>query len=164
MRHLIFSSACLLLVVVAYAAGDPPAEPLRPDPGLAAGDVVRIQVEALGRNGTLDDDEGIRIAFRFASPDNRASTGPLHRFIDLLKDRSYRDMLDHRSAEYHELVLDEERAAQRVTLVTLDYREVDFVFFLSRRDLPDCEGCWMTDAVHREGGGPPPGAGRRIGV
>ncbi len=135
---------------------------MKPNATLGPAAVVRIQVQALGDNGELERNGGIRLAFSFASPTNRAATGPIERFIDLVKNRGYRDLLDHREARYGELVVDGDRAAQRVTLTTLDYRQVEYVFFLSRYDTESCHGCWMTDAVQRADGAP--AAGPRVAV
>lgn len=135
------------LLLIGAAFGDEVEQRTKPHPSLTPADVVRIQVEAFGRNGRLPDDGGIRTAFRFASPRNRESTGPVERFIELVKNPGYRDMLDHREATYEAPILRDGRAAQRVTLLTLDFRQREFVFFLTRVDAENCDGCWMTDAV-----------------
>ncbi|PWG62562.1 DUF4864 domain-containing protein [Spiribacter halobius] len=137
---------------------------LGPDPRLDPAEVVRIQLEALQRNSALSGDGGIRIAFRFASAGNQASTGPIERFIALLHGPSYDAMLDHRSAALGELVRDGERAAQRVTITTRDFRTLSYVFVLRREATASCAaGCWVTDAVHRWPEGEP-AAPRRVHV
>jgi len=135
-----------------------------PAPDLAPAEVVRIQLEALQRNSALTDDGGIRIAFRFASAGNRASTGPIERFIGLLHGPHYAAMLDHRGAALGELVREDGRAAQRVTLTTRDFRTLSYVFVLRREASAECpDGCWVTEAVHlwRDGD---PAAPRRVHV
>ncbi|MDH3252939.1 MAG: DUF4864 domain-containing protein, partial [Ignavibacteria bacterium] len=69
----------------------------QPDPSLSPQEVVKIQLHALKNNDEADN--GIRIAFRFASPGNQAATGPLDRFIALLKGPSYGEMLNYVSGE-----------------------------------------------------------------
>ena len=93
---------------------DPPSEALVPKPALSPGDVIRIQLEALRHND--EQDRGIAVAFLFASPINRANTGPLPRFIGMIKEGPYALMLDFREAIYRgpmETISD--RARQRVT-------------------------------------------------
>ena len=58
-----------------------------PSPTLSAADVVAVQLAALQtepRDG-VGPGAGIRLAWSFASPGNRAATGPLDRFADLLR-------------------------------------------------------------------------------
>ena len=69
-----------------------------PEPALSPGDVIRIQLEALRHND--EQDRGIAVAFRFASPANRANTGPLSRFTAMIKEGPYALMLDFRDATY----------------------------------------------------------------
>ena len=69
---------------------------LQPDPKYTPADVVRIQLQALRANDTPSKNAGIEVAFRFASPANKSTTGPLARFIDLVSSPPYRPMLNHR--------------------------------------------------------------------
>ena len=134
---------CVSREAIAGNAG-PLSESLVPDPGLSPGDVVRIQLEALGSNDAAD--AGIAVAFRFASPANRASTGPFPRFAAMIRNGPYALMLDFRSATYGPVEVVGGRARQRVTLAgpsgSATYR-----FYLSRQTRAPYEGCWMTDAV-----------------
>ena len=47
-----------------------------PEPELTPNDVVRIQLLAMQQND--DNDFGIEVTFRFASPANKKQTGPLN--------------------------------------------------------------------------------------
>src|SRR4051812_33213541 len=78
----------------------PPASTTRPvpSPDLAPQDVVKTVMDALRNND--EKDTGIRITFSFASPGNREFTGPIDRFIAMVKDPAYAPMLNHKSAEY----------------------------------------------------------------
>lgn len=125
------------------ASNDP-----QPSPELAPGVVVKIQVDALAHNAEMPEDGGIRIAFRFASPANRATTGPIEHFVRILKSPAYRPLLDHRTAKFGQAVVDGEQAAMGVTLTTRDGRRLVYLFFLSRQHAADCDGCWMTDSVY----------------
>ena len=110
-----------------------------PSPDLGPAEVIRLQVDALQAGG-------IETAWRFASPGNRAATGPLPRFRAMIEG-GYADMLTFARAEYGELRVDGEQAAQRVTLVQPDGARSAYVFGLSRQRGGACNGCWMTDAV-----------------
>lgn len=115
-----------------------------PSPELDPGQVVRIQLRALRANNASD--EGIAVAFRFASPRNKASTGPLPRFIHMIRAGPYRLMLEYERASYTPVRVEGNRAVQRVTLVgRRQIRSYDFL--LQRQTGPPCDGCWMTEAV-----------------
>ena len=135
------AAAVVLLAAVPAAAQTP-----EPSPDLAPEDVIRIQVEALQKNDTPRRDAGIEAAFRFASPGNRAATGPLPRFTEMIR-RGYPDMLGFERAEYGPIQVAEGRAVQAVTLVQANGRRTRYVFGLSRQTGGACAGCWMTDAV-----------------
>lgn len=126
---------------------DPLGDGLVPQPGLSPGEVIRIQLEALRNND--EGDRGIAVAFRFASPANRASTGPLPRFIRMIKRGPYALMLDFRTARYGKVEVSEGRARQRVTL-TAPRARVSYWFHLSRQSEAPYLNCWMTDAVFVE--------------
>lgn len=146
----------LLLIVIAPLLSscidtpDGEARQARADMGPV--EVVRQQVAALARNSELGDDRGIRRAWRFASPANREAIGPLPRFRQLLRNPGYRALLDNRDARYDEPVFRAGRVAVPVTVTTITGRNVDYVFFLSRSEHNECQGCWMTDAVQPRDG------------
>ncbi|GAB4422718.1 MAG: hypothetical protein Kow0031_00710 [Anaerolineae bacterium] len=122
-----------------------PFPELQPGPELSPAEVVKIQVEALQQND--DEDNGIEVTFRFASPANKQATGPLFRFKEMVKNPTYRAMLNHKLAEYEAVVVDGDSATQRVTIIRQNGEATVFLFSLSRQTLPDCDGCWMTDSV-----------------
>ena len=122
---------------------------LRPRPAFPPEEVVRIQIEALGDNDRPHPDAGIEITFRFASPANRKVTGPLPRFIEMVHNRAYRPMLNHRGARYGKLKREGNHASQTVILKTGDGSRVGYLFQLSRQSEAPYKGCWMTDSVMR---------------
>jgi len=124
---------------VPYAKGAP-----LPDPDFSPGEVVRIQLDALRRNGELGLDRGIAAVFRFASPANQAVTGPLDRFIGMLKNPLYRPMLDHSSAQFGPVQIENEVARVQVVLFGRLGEVAAYDFTLSRD--PDTS-CWLTDGV-----------------
>lgn len=135
-----------LVVLGTVVAGRPRADP-QPSPEWTPAEVIRIQVEALQHNDQPTMDAGIATAFRFASPDNQAATGPLPRFTEMVHGPGYRDMLSFERAEYGIIQVEDGLAVQEVTLVQSGGRRATFLFGLSRQSGGDCDGCWMTDAV-----------------
>ncbi len=121
-----------------------------PSPELTPDQVVRIQLEALRGNDARDS--GIEVTFRFASPANRASTGPLPRFARMIKS-GYAAMLEFESVRYGPVETIGRFARQRVELsgpggVTA------YEFILERQQGGEFAGCWMTSSVLTE---PEPG-------
>ncbi len=126
---------------------DPLSESLVPDPAFSPGDVIRIQLEALRHND--EQDRGIAVAFRFASPANRAGTGPLSRFIAMIEEGPYALMLEFRDADYGPIETAANQVRQRVTL-TGARASMAYWFYLSRQSEAPYVDCWMTDAVYIE--------------
>ena len=147
----LIAAAVLVLVAFAVAAVTAPEPSSDPDPSpeWTPAEVVRFQVEALQRNDDPYPDAGIATAFQFASPGNRAATGPLDRFAEMVHGPGYRDMLGFARAEFGPIQVEGDQAVQEVTLVQPDGRRATFLFGLSRQAGGDCDGCWMTDAVVR---------------
>ena len=126
---------------LARAAGDGPV----PAADLAPERVVRIVVDALRTNDAADD-AGIRTVWRFASPGNRASTGPLPRFARMIR-RGFPEMLEHVGSRYDEMRVDGDAALQAVWLTLPSGQEVGYAFRLGRQSGGEYDGMWMTEAV-----------------
>jgi hypothetical protein len=116
-----------------------------PSPGLAPSAVVRIQVEALRNNSLLN--EGIVLTYRFASPGNKRFTGPLERFLEMLRSAPYDRLLNHRSADYGPLVVSDNEARQIVIITDRKGDETAYHWVLSRQSEGEFRDCWMTSAV-----------------
>ena len=119
---------------------------LTPNPSLKATEVVEFQLDALRHN---QSGEGIEATFRFASPANKSQTGPLARFSRLFDNPQYGPMLNHLSADVELLKSTADAASVGAALVDANGSVFWYQFDLSKQYLPDCDGCWMTDAVYR---------------
>lgn len=122
-----------------------------PHPSLSPTEVVRIQLTALQQNDEPTPDAGIRTVFKFASPANRAVTGPIERFITMVKTPLYRPMLSCHTLRFDPPKEEGEQAEQRVMIVSRGGEAIFYKFVLSRQRGAPHAGCWMTDAVLREG-------------
>lgn len=118
-----------------------------PSPDLLPHEVVTLQVKALQRNNERDN--GIEITFNFASPDNKAVTGPLNRFKELVRNPLYEPMLNFRSYRLGEMIYEEKTAQQVILLRDKNGTPAAFLFTLSRQTQPPYQDCWMTDSVMR---------------
>ena len=123
------------------------APELQPDPTHAPEEVVRIQTEALGKNDEPYENAGIEITFRFASPQNKLSTGPLPRFVGIVRSPAYEKMINHSGVEFGPAHIEEDVAQVPVLITAADGEKAGFVFRLSRQSDAPYEQCWMTDGV-----------------
>lgn len=117
-----------------------------PNPLLHPLDVVKIQLDALQNNDLTPDDAGIRAAYEYASPANRAVFGSLEQFIRMVKDPSYRMLIGFERAELMQIIINGLTACQRITVIG-NAHEADYFFILSCQAQSPYADCWMTDAV-----------------
>ncbi|MFN2455959.1 MAG: DUF4864 domain-containing protein [Pyrinomonadaceae bacterium] len=122
---------------------------LQPNPNLSPEQVITIVLEALQHNDQPAPDSGIATAFRFASPGNHAATGPLDRFILLVKNPLYKPLLNYKSVERGTVRIADDVARQRVTLVAANGLRAVYLFTLSKQTDNPYKNCWMTDGVER---------------
>jgi len=125
---------------------------LVPNPSLTPQDVVHFQLQSLRKNS---DGNGIEATFRFASPSNKAVTGPLERFSKLFDAEQYRPLLNHQDAEVKIKNNDGAAAEVVAALVDANGNYYWYQFTLSRQTKSPYNDCWMTDSVVRV-----PGPGR----
>ena len=128
------------------AAADAKALP-GPKPEYAPEQVVQIVMDALQNNDAADS--GIVTAFNFASPANKEVTGPVARFIPMVKTPAYKPMLNFKTADHAKAAVDGDAAEQAVTLIAADGEAATYVFRLSKQTDGEFKGCWMTDGVFR---------------
>jgi hypothetical protein len=129
--------------------GDYPVDDLpTPSPSLSAATVVDAQLDALRTNDDPRPDAGVATAYNFASPANRRATGPLPRFVEMVRGRLYAPMIDHVEATAGPVERTADGGARRrVTLTGPDGRTVTYAFGLSRTTDGPLDGCWLTDSV-----------------
>lgn len=116
----------------------------QPTPELTPREVVELQLQAFREND--EEDRGVEVAFRFASPRNKRVTGPLERFARMMKGPLYRAMLVYDEAEYGETLVRGRVAMQRVAL-TVGERRLSYEFYLVRQEGGPFDQCWMTESV-----------------
>ena len=147
-RTLVSAAVFTVILSACATTGDAPLEALSsayPDPTLSPAEVVRIQMEAF--QGNDSENQGIRIAFRFASPGNKEATGPLPRFVVLMNQPEYRPMLNAESLIVGEPTTQGPISRVRVDLLGPEGRPASYYFYLVRHILPGCRGCWLTQGV-----------------
>jgi len=118
-----------------------------PEPSYGPESVVSMQLDGLATNDDPFENAGIGVAYNFASPANRRTTGPFERFVTMVTGPQYAPMVDHVEATTGPIERDGGRARQRVTLTGPDGRTETYAFGLSNAREGDLDGCWLTDRV-----------------
>ena len=116
--------------------------PVSPAATLSPAAVVEAQLAALRE----DSDNGLLRAFSFASPANRAQTGPAPRFAEMIR-KGYPELLGHQTAVLGPSKLEDDTAMQAVDVISREGQLFHYLFILSRQPGGECTGCWMTDGV-----------------
>lgn len=129
---------CLLLLPAAALA-------VAPQPTQTPAEVVQIQLEALRNNDTPTPNAGIARVFEFASPRNRAQTGPLPQFVQMIRE-GYPDLLGHRQSKLFPLVTEADHVVQPVEIVSRKGETFRYLFLLRQYEQPQGK-CWLTDGV-----------------
>lgn len=145
MTRTILAALVLLMIAGPLAAAD--LSRSEPHPSLSPREVVRIIMTALRQNDVPGPDRGIDVTFRFASPANKRSTGPLARFKAMVKGPAYGVMIGHRSVMFENYEVSGDHARIDAVLVAANGRSFGFRFGLSRQHGNRFEGSWMTDSV-----------------
>lgn len=145
-----FASGAFLSIAWAWLPATLGAQP-RPSPDLAPSDVIRTVVEALQNRNSPSPNAGIFTVYQFASPGNRAKTGPYGNFLRLVKFPPFVDLFSGHADSYGPLIVAGGRAKQKVRFSADGDRVVWFLFAVSRQTSQQtrgrCTGCWMVDGV-----------------
>ena len=124
------------------------AELLKPTPEINPEDVVKIQLSSLMNNNEPYLNAGIEQTWEFAHPSNRAFTGPIQRFTQMMYVPSYAVMLDHKKHEILEVKLEKNIAYFFIELTSIDGKMFGFKWTLEKvKEEGGFKDCWMTTAV-----------------
>ena len=124
------------------------AELLKPTPAINPEEVVKIQLSSLMNNNEPYLNAGIEQTWEFAHPSNRAFTGPIQRFTQMMYAPSYAVMLDHKKHDIIEVKLDKNIAYFFIELTSNDGKIFGFKWTLEKvKEEGGFKDCWMTTAV-----------------
>ena len=124
------------------------AELLKPTPEINPEEVVKIQLSSLMNNNEPYLNAGIEQTWEFAHPSNRAFTGPIQRFTQMMYAPSYAVMLDHKKHDIIKVKLDKNTAYFFIELTSTDGKIFGFKWTLEKvKEEGGFKDCWMTTAV-----------------
>jgi hypothetical protein len=118
-----------------------------PSPDLLPQQVVAFQLKALQDNDI--DDKGIELVFNFASPENKAFTGPLEHFKQMVKNATYEPLLNFRKYETNRIHIEGNEAQQIAIVTDKKGKKAAYLFSLARQQKGPFQDCWMVESVIR---------------
>ena len=124
------------------------AELIKPKIGIEPDKVVKIQLTGLMNNDEPNVDDGIKQTWEFAHPSNKKYTGPLPKFINLLKSERYKMLLNHLDNEIIEVFKSENRYGFEVSILGNDKNYYKFQWVVEKYyDEGPLKECWLTTSV-----------------
>eukprot|EP01129_Flabellula_baltica_P005132 TRINITY_DN1831_c0_g1_i1.p1 TRINITY_DN1831_c0_g1~~TRINITY_DN1831_c0_g1_i1.p1 ORF type:complete len:129 (-),score=2.71 TRINITY_DN1831_c0_g1_i1:4-390(-) len=121
-----------------------PQEHSHPHPNIGPDRVIETQLLCFQHCDTPTPNHGIELAYRFASPENRAWTGPIQRFICMIRNPLYECLVNFDRSRFEPV--SEGGSRWKITIEKEGVGSV-FIWELSRQEGGVYAGCWMTDSV-----------------
>ena len=113
-------------------------------PQMNAKDIIRLQMNALQKN---KNDSGIKLAFKYASPENKKSTGPYSNFKRMVQNKNYKHLLNCKSWKFVPKTIRKKKDEEYSILVEVfskDNNKYNYRFTLTRQPKTLF---WRTDSV-----------------
>ena len=121
---------------------------IKPNAKLKAFDVRMIQLNSLKNNNIPYKDAGIEQTWEFAHPNNKAITGPLNKFKQMIYSKNYEILINHRSSEVIILKESEEITIYKVTVLTRNKKKYNYIWQLQKvLSEGNLKNSWMTTSV-----------------
>ena len=108
----------LITIVFVLFSSSTNSETIAPNEKLLPYDVIKIQLEALKNNNKNDD--GIKVTWLFAHPDNKKFTGPYERFRIMIYGQQYRQLLNHDSHKINLVMNTPSKYIYKIKILTKD--------------------------------------------
>ena len=124
------------------------ADLVKPNNGIKPYQVIKIQLTGLMNNYIPNKNSGIEQTWEFAHPSNKKYTGPLSKFVNLLKSESYNMLLNHLESEIIEVFETNNKYGFEVIILANDKNYYKFQWIVEKNynDGP-LKDCWLTTSV-----------------
>ena len=96
------------------------AELVKPNNSIEPYQVVKIQLRGLKNNDEPKKNNGIEQTWEFAHPFNKRYTGPLPKFINMIKSKNYKMLLNHLDSEIIEIFKTDDKYGFEVKILGQD--------------------------------------------
>ena len=121
------------------------ADSITPNEKLLPYDVVKIQLEALKNNNKNDD--GIKVTWLFAHPDNKKITGPYARFRIMIYGEQYEYLINHSSHKIKLIKNSPDMYIYRIEILSKNKRLFFYEWHVQKASEENCIDCWFTTSV-----------------
>ena len=107
-----------------------------------------IHLNSLQNNNVPFKDAGIEQTWEFAHPNNKATTGPLEKFKQMIYSRSYKILLEHENNEITILNETNNRSVYKVYILSKEKKKYYYIWQIEKvRQEGVLKKCWMTTNV-----------------
>ena len=124
------------------------ADLIKPNSNLEPFDVLMIQLNSLKNNNNPYKDAGIEQTWEFAHPINKASTGPLERFKQMIYSESYKILISHENNKT--IILEEtpNKFVYKVYVLSKNKKKYYYIWQIEKvKQEGKFKNCWMTSEV-----------------
>ena len=137
-----------VILIILFTSSISYAELVKPNNGIEPFQVVKIQLKSLKQNDNPKKDNGIEQTWEFAHPNNQKNTGPLDRFKNMIKGKSYGVLLNHLDHKVLEIKSNDLTALFEVTVLDKNKAYYKFKWTVEKYTLEGpLKGCWLTTMV-----------------
>jgi len=124
------------------------ADLIKPNDEIEPYQVIKIQLRSLMNNDDPKENYGIEQTWEFAHPNNQKYTGPLEKFIVMVKGQSYRMLLNHLEHKIAEVQQDNSVALFEVIVLGRNKSYYKFNWQVKKYEKEGLlNGCWLTTMV-----------------
>ena len=137
-----------LIVIFLLFTNTSSADLLKPNSELKPFEVLMIQLNSLKNNNTPYKDAGIEQTWEFAHPTNKASTGPLEKFKQMIYSDSYKILIKHENNKIIALKESSNKFVYKVYVLSEDKKKYYYIWQIEKvKTEGQLKDCWMTTGV-----------------
>ena len=138
----------ILITSILFVCSSSKANVIKPNVSIGPKEVINIQLSALMNNDSPYKDRGILQTWEFAHPKNQRFTGPIERFINMLKSDPFSMLLNHKENEINEIFSSETVATYEVIILGKNKNYFKFKWQVEKNNIDgNRKNCWLTTAV-----------------
>ena len=150
-KYLVFGLIYLVIIFIfagMFILTTAKADLIKPNSEIGPNQVVKIQLNGLMKNDEPNLNNGIKQTWEFAHPSNKKYTGPLSKFITLLKGQNYKMLINHLDNEIIEIFKTTNKYGFEVTILSNDKNYYKFQWVVEKYyEEGPLKDCWLTISV-----------------
>ena len=150
-KYLVFGLIYLVIIFIfagMFILTTAKADLIKPNSEIGPNQVVKIQLNGLMKNDEPNLNNGIKQTWEFAHPSNKKYTGPLSKFITLLKGQNYKMLINHLDNEIIEIFKTPNKYGFEVTILSNDKNYYKFQWVVEKYyEEGPLKDCWLTISV-----------------